>query len=170
MPNLIENPLPDEDHEPLAKWALLQEPLALADEFARRANENDKVAKRWISRLYREGMTLSWQGAVDKLVRRVGLIHNYRLNKESGKYDLVLREWGQIHPVPDAPLFPNVETVYAWIVMRLVNAELDRKLKKCEATSCENFHFRRGRWCSNRCGGRMRQQEKRKRDKEAGML
>ena len=170
MPDLLENPLHDPELEKLAKWALLQEPRKLAAEFARRANDGDKTAKRWISRLYRDGMILTWQSSVDRLVRKVDLVHNYRLNKESGTFQLVLREWGQIYPVPDSPLFPDVETVYAWIVMRLVNAGIDGAVKRCEADDCRKYHFRRGKWCDDGCGTRIRQRDKRKRDKEAGMI
>jgi hypothetical protein len=170
MPNLVENPLHDPALEQLAKWALLQEPHRLAAEFARRANGGDKRAKRWISRLYLDGMTLTWQSSVDRLVRKVDLVHNYKLNKEGGTFQLVLREWGRIHPVPDESLFPSVETVYAWIVMRLVNAGLDTKVKQCAAPDCCDFHFKRGKWCYKDCGSRIRVREKRKRDREAGML
>jgi len=130
MPNLVENPLHDPGQEDLAKWALLQEPTKLAEIFAHLANEEDEIALRWISRLHRDGMTLTWQSALDKLVRRVDLVHNYRLNRETGMFQLELREWGQIYPERDDPLFPNLETVFAWIVMRLVNAGLDKKLKQ----------------------------------------
>ena len=170
MPDLIENPLHGPDLDLLAKWALLQEPRELAADFARRANEGDKTAMRWISRIYKDGMTISWLGALDKLVRKVDLVHNYRLNKESGTFELELREWGRIYPIADEPLFPNLETIYAYIVMRLVNAGIDKKVKQCEAPDCNNYHFKRGKWCYKDCGSRVRVRNSRKRKKEAQML
>lgn len=170
MPNLVENPLHDPGLENLAKWALLQEPKKLADTFAHLANEEDEIAVRWISRLYRDGMTLAWRTALDKLVRRVDLVHHYRLNREKGRFELELREWGRIYPEPDSPLFPNLETVYAWIVMRLVNAGLDKKLKQCDSSNCDNFHFRRGKWCDDVCGTRERVRKSRKLKKQGQML
>lgn len=166
----MKNPLQDQDYELLARQAWLMEPRELADEFARMANSGDEIAKRWMFRLYRYGMTPIWLSAVDKLVRRVDLVHNYRLNRETQTFELQLRPWGRISPVKDPSLFPHAEVVFGWILMRLVNAGLDEAVKRCAASDCRKYHFRRGKWCSDTCGSRMRLRKKRRIDKQRQML
>jgi len=55
-------------------------------------------------------------------------------------------------------------------MVEFIRTDALEKLKECAAKDCENLHFRRGKWCSDRCGGRQRVRDKRKRDKQRQMI
>jgi hypothetical protein len=163
----------------LARKALLLDTRELGEEIVSLANSGDAMALRWIRRLFRYGVTPTMLNMIDRIVREVDLVHNYRLNPDNSKFDLELRVWGRVQPVPDQPLFPNMETVFCWILMRLVNDEIADTLTRCLAPAskskdkaCNNYFFARPNraWCSKTCGSRVRAAKKRRKDRLRGAM
>ncbi len=158
-----------QDDDLLARKALLLGTRQLANEFAELANLGDRLARRWVFRLHRYGTTLALLSMVDKIVCRVEAISTYQLDKETGKFVMSWDVWS--NSLKEKPIFPNRETIFAWIVMRLINDDIAETLKLCEARAagqshmtdskahmCPNYFFGRPNkhWCSKKCGSRMR--------------
>lgn len=171
--NSEENPLPSLNEELFGRTAVFGTEAEVADSLARFANHDrnhHNCAWIWLRRIEKDGRSVTWMTAIDYEVRDVEITYTYRLDANAESFELRARPWGRIYPKVDKPMFKTIEQACAFALMRLLNAGLDRRLQRCAATDCDNFHFRRGKWCSSNCGVRMRQRKKRKLDKERQML
>jgi hypothetical protein len=92
-------------------------------------------------------------------------------------------DWIQPPALPDRPATVErrglrgekvaiVQEPWAWalVVVRIVNAGMIDWFHRCQARGCTNVFFGdpRSKWCSDRCGGRMRTAKKRREDKKRG--
>lgn len=166
---MLKDPLLGRHEGRLAAAALTCNARELALVLVTWANDGEEHATLWAERLTKHGIE-PWLEQIDSYVRDVELVHTYSLNRETKQFEISYRPWREISPTVDFLQYPDAPTAFAWIVMKINNAGLDGVVKRCEAKDCENFHVRKGRWCSDACGSRMRVSKKRERDRKRQML
>ena len=124
--------------------------------------------------MHRYGTTLALLSMVDRIVRRVEAVSTYQLDRGTGKFVASWDFWaGSIK----TPIFPNRETIFAWIVMRIINDDIAGTVKRCKAplakqkrvkrdanATCPNYFFglSNRHYCSKTCGTRVRVATKRR--------
>ena len=153
----------------LARKSLLLNTHDLANELADLANSGDELAHRWIYRLHKYGTTRPVLSMVNPLVRKVEAVSTYQLDKETGKFVASWDVWSK--SLKEKPIFPSRETIFAWIVMRIINDDIAGKVKRCKAplakqkrmardpdATCPNYFFglSNRHYCSKTCGTRVR--------------
>ena len=162
------NPLSDDDvAKSLGQFLHVANNEEMFDGFANRdkeLSEFSRVVRRWFVRLQRyDGVTKSLVGELNSYMDTVPSRAVLVFDKKNKVLRLTLG------PLDDSDATVSLgETAYVFCEL-LQRGCLD-KLKKCEASDCDNFHVRRGKWCDDGCGSRERQRDKRKRDKERQML
>lgn len=130
-----------------------------AEEFVADANSGDVAIQKLLGGLFPNEVIapLVTESFIDE-------INDMLVNVKKGVLVQKNAETGQIeiHDVwsIDAPPTPMEGTALAFI-RHLQTGSFD-KLKQCISEDCSNYHFRRGKWCSDRCGSRQRQRRWRK--------
>ena len=140
--------------------AMMTAPEWLADDLVAEANTGDKLALFWVSRIVsaRERRNSMLQkkalvaiyADVAKLVGGITGKSIYLMNARTGE-----NGWKYLAPEDDS--FPNMETVRALRVARIIGANLMKGVKRCVQEECKNgnkarcpnffFSVRRREYC-----------------------
>ncbi len=117
---------------------------------------------QWLTRLLSDGVT---ERLIEELNRESSEIRYRRL--------LTLDEGG-------SPLWNNIadlddiepESSAAYAISHLLGSGAFQRLRQCQEDACDQFFLGppNAKWCSPRCGSRSRGRDKRKRDRESGVL
>jgi hypothetical protein len=143
------------------------------------ANQGDELALHWIGRLVKRkelGRALVLEaaeaaGTVKALMsphvpKRGTKFHFlYSFVDEADKVAATMRELGRSQEEADrAAKTP----IYALAFLRLVEAGLHRRIKRCQLAECGKLFFgdTRAVWCSSTCGSKYRVRDKRTRDRQ----
>ncbi len=127
------------------------------EDFVTCANEGDPRAKELLQTLLKYGPTPELVDKLNAGIDGVRMGIEVRLNSENAE---VAKDYIWL---PDHPPTGDEGLILAFI--EFLSSGAFRKLKVCAANDCENYHFRRGKWCSNTCGSRSRVQAMRKRNR-----
>ncbi len=133
-----------------------------AADFVSFANHGDANARRFLQRIIRYGVTEKLVEEINSRLTRIRMGLQVQLSPD-------MRRVEKVHVWP-FDIVPTADEGLTLAMVEFIRADTLDKLKECAAEDCENLHFRRGKWCSDRCGGRQRVRDKRKRDKERQML
>ena len=133
-----------------------------AADFVSFANHGDANARRFLQRIIRYGVTQKLVEEINSRLTRIRMGLQVQLSP-----DMKRVEKEHVWPFD---IVPTADEGLTLAMVEFIRADALEKLKECAAEDCENLHFRRGKWCSDRCGGRQRVRDKRKRDKERQML
>ena len=135
-------------------------PEHLATLLTLHANGGDDLASYWASSLYRRGASKNILYQVSKLVIDCELL-----------YRPVLMADDKFHYVPTGPLEEQLdvsrESAYALVVMKIINADLVPRIRRCQFAECRKYFEGdpRSKWCSQTCGTNFRVRKKRKLEK-----
>ncbi|MDH3691801.1 MAG: CGNR zinc finger domain-containing protein [Gammaproteobacteria bacterium] len=123
----------------------------------------EEAVAQWLIRLLNEGVT---ESLIDELNKETSDIRYRRLlaMDEGGS-----PRWHEIADL-DGDLEPESKAAYA--ISHLVGSGAFQRLGQCEEDACDRFFLGppNRMWCSDRCGSRFRGREKRKLDRERGVL
>ncbi len=133
-----------------------------AADFVSFANQGDISARRFLQRIIRYGVTKKLVEEINSRLTRIRMALQVQLSPDMKRVE---KEY-----VWPFDIVPTADEGLILAMVEFIRADALEKLKECAAEDCENLHFRRGKWCSDRCGGRQRVRDKRKRDKERQML
>lgn len=133
-----------------------------AADFVSFANHGDVSARRFLQRIKRYGVT---ENLVKEINSRLAEIRTGPRVQLSPDMERVEKQnvWLNDH-------VPTADEGLTLAMVEFIMTDAFEKLKECAAEDCENLHFRRGKWCSDTCGGRQRVRKKRKLDKQRQML
>ena len=133
-----------------------------AELFVADANSGGDTARYLLDRLLTEGITESFVRDINNRLKEVRKGVLVQKSGTAGRIEI--RDVWTIRTTPAGA--PAVTLAF----VHLLNGGAFEKLKACDADDCSNYHFRRGKWCSDTCGSRMRGKTKRKLDKQRQML
>lgn len=133
-----------------------------AADFVSFANQGDPNARRFLQRIIRYGVTEKLVEEINSRLTRIRMGLRVQLSPDMKRVE---KEY-----VWPSDVVPNADEGLTLAMVEFIRTDALEKLKECAAKDCENLHFRRGKWCSDRCGGRQRVRDKRKRDKQRQML
>ena len=119
--------------------------------------------RRWVQRIHRYGKTKRIFDDLNKALGRLTVSATMEFDPKTSEVS-----W-RIGNITRGAKFERSDLVAFFVAILLESGALD-SLKRCVAHGCPNFHVRRGIWCSDNCGSRERQRDKRKRDKLRQML
>ena len=128
------------------------------------ASQPDNPIRPWIARLARYGLTQSFLKDLRSVLNTIEAKgHADLVRLKDGSYVLTapIQEFGGTESA-------SVDQTAALLVAVLLQDGSYRNLRKCAATDCDNFHVRRGKWCSDNCGGRVRNKALRRRRRLQG--
>lgn len=130
-------------------------PEEVAAQFVARANAGDRTAAMWIERLLSDrrgtAAALADTEAID--LQMFPMLKGSRV------------VWGYSYPPRQQY---HHESLYPWALVRVFQAGLERRIKRCAANDCRKVFFGdvRARWCSPTCGSKFRVRAKRRRDRQ----
>lgn len=127
------------------------------------ANQGDELALQWIRRIHQHGVTKQLARDLNSRLSQCPLTAFFSFDADSKSL------------VPKFVVPENMQDagrnfgITLYIACLLADGRLD-DLKRCE--ECRNYHVRGplAKWCSDGCGSGKRQRDKRKRDREQGMM
>ena len=123
----------------------------------------ERSAARWLTSLLKDGFTAVM---IDELNRQTATIRYRRLlNLAEGGAP----RWDNIADLGDA-IGPESKAAYA--ISHLLDTGAFHRLRQCQADACDRFFLGspNAKWCSSNCGSRSRGRNKRKRDRESGVM
>lgn len=143
------------------------------------ANQGDELAQRWIGRLAKRKEPLralvleavEAAGTVKALMwpqlmnGRTKLKFLYSYIDDADKVVATMRQMGRSEVEAErAARTP----IYALAFLRIVEADLHKRIKRCALKECGNLFFGdlRASWCSSTCGSKHRVREKRRKDRQ----
>ena len=129
-----------------------------AADFVSFANQGDISARRFLQRIRRYGVTENLVKEINSRLAGIRTGLQVQLSPNMERLEKQNNWLGDYVPTADEGL--------TLAMVEFIRTNALEKLKECAAGDCENLHFRRGKWCSDRCGGRQRVRDKRKRDKQ----
>jgi len=117
----------------------------------------------WLTRLLNDGLTGQM---IEELNKETCEIRYRRL------LDLDEATSPQWHEVADLDKDLNPESKAAYAISHLLGSGAFQRLRQCQENACDRFFLGppNSKWCSPRCGSRARGRDKRKRDRESGVL
>ena len=129
------------------------------------ANTPDHPMRHWISRVDTYGVTDSLIADINKKIRKVEMKGSAKLYKTGHGLILGMSEKFLVTAKVREERFPLV------LGYLLVHDRL-KYLRRCANTECRKYFVRgpKAKWCSNTCGGRIRNRSKRKRDRNQGVI
>ncbi len=153
---MIKVPLPDSPFQ-IASAAEVLPPKTVAEQLARFANDGDPASLKWINRLIQRGV--SNRLFVDLFAEVEGIEATASIVP-----DMTTRKFRWSRRFRSESAIPSRRAAIAFLVIRIVNANLVNRLHRCAAEDCLNYFFgdRRSKWCSHTCGSRIRSREHRK--------
>lgn len=123
----------------------------------------ERAVAQWLTRLLNDGVTAR---LIDELNKQTAHIRYRRLlNLDEGgspRWDEIADLGNDIEP----------ESKAAYAISHLLGSGAFQRLRQCRADACDRFFLGppNAKWCSPRCGSRFRGRDKRKRDRESGVL
>ena len=123
----------------------------------------ESAVAQWLTRLLKDGFTALM---IDELNKQTADIRYRRLlNLDEGGSP----RWDNIAYLGD-DIEPESKAAYA--ISHLLGSGAFQRLRQCQADACDRFFLGppNAKWCSPRCGSRSRGRDKRKRDRESGVL
>lgn len=127
----------------------------LVEDFVESANDGDDLARRWLDRLVRYGVSDAFKAEVLEHARTVRFETYPELDKETGRF------YWRRDLVPNQQV--SREGAYALILVLLINSDRTDYIGRCSLKDCRKFFYgdTRTRWCSTTCGSRYRVTKKR---------
>ncbi len=132
------------------------------ERFVAAANAGDDLANYFLHCLLKDGVTAPLVEVINGRLASVRKGVHVRENRKTGRIE-THDVWLLDHP-------PTGAEGVTLAFVEFLKTGAFQKLKVCSADDCNNYHFRRGKWCSDTCGGRQRVRKKRKLDKQRQML
>ncbi len=123
----------------------------------------ESTVAQWLTSLRKDGFTAPM---IDELNKQTADIRYRRLlNLDEGGSP----RWDNIADLGD-DIEPESKAAYA--ISHLLGSGAFQRLRQCQADACDRFFLGppNAKWCSDRCGSRSRGRDKRKRDRESGVL
>jgi len=135
---------------------LFKDPEQAGAELAEAANAGDELAAGLLKQVTsRRGLTLPFLRQLRDTAQEVKLETTAELDSATRSF-----YWRKTLP---AAATVSIDAAYAMVVIQLIGMGIVDRFQLCAADDCDRFYFGtlKQRYCSDTCGGRMRQRQKR---------
>lgn len=169
---MLEKPLQESSGDAIVADLLSGGLKHLMADIADAANNDDEIAKRFLDRMWQDGVTDQFALELERNTRDIRVPRTAKWDRKARKY------YWQPQWVVNRRV--TRKAAYSMILIYVINANKADQIRRCKAETvaldkpahCENYYFGAAnkQWCSDRCGSRVRVRAKRKKDKVRGIL